>query len=127
MGPLGVVGCEPGLGDRANLLERIEEIGVEHLFAVCPVEALDEGILIGLAGLNVAETDPLRRTPFDEGLGDELRAVVTRTRAGRRDASPATTARVLGRAQRRRYGDGRAGARSEEHTSELQSRPHLVC
>src|SRR3989442_12738330 len=29
-------------------------------------------------------------------------------------------------AHRARRGDGR-GARSEEHTSELQSRPHLVC
>src|SRR3989442_12780082 len=30
--------------------------------------------------------------------------------------------------RRHRAGDGRSGAvRSEEHTSELQSRPHLVC
>jgi hypothetical protein len=61
MGPLGVVGREPGLGDRAHLLERIEEIGVEHLFAVCPVEAFDEGVLIGLAGLNV--TQACQRVP----------------------------------------------------------------
>src|SRR2546422_3914433 len=27
----------------------------------------------------------------------------------------------------RRRGEGRSGARSEEHTSELQSRLHLVC
>src|SRR3989442_14387418 len=35
----------------------------------------------------------------------------------------------LGRARLRRLlGDGhREGGRSEEHTSELQSRPHLVC
>src|SRR5215471_16611106 len=76
MGALGVVGREPGLGDRAHLLERIEEISVEHLFAVRPVEAFDEGILIGLAGLNVAEADPLGHTPLDEGFGHELGAVV---------------------------------------------------
>ena len=76
MGPFGVVRREPGFGDCAHLLERIEEIGVEHLFAVCPVEAFDEGVLIGLAGLNVAEADPLRRTPLDESFGNELGAVV---------------------------------------------------
>src|SRR5215471_15686108 len=76
MGALGVVGREPGLGDRAHLLERIEEIGVEHLFAVRPVEAFDEGVLIGLAGLNVTEADLLRGTPLDEGFGNELGAVV---------------------------------------------------
>src|SRR5215470_6875632 len=47
-----------------------------HLFAVRPVEAFDEGVLIGLAGLNVAEADPLRRTPLDEGFGNELGAIV---------------------------------------------------
>src|SRR5215470_10879994 len=47
-----------------------------HLFAVRPVEAFDEGVLIRLARLNVAEADPLRRTPRDEGIGNELGAVV---------------------------------------------------
>jgi hypothetical protein len=76
MGPLAVVGFEPRVGDRAHLLERVEEIGVEYLFSIGPVEALDEGVLIGLAGLNVAKANPLGGTPFDEGLGDELGAIV---------------------------------------------------
>jgi hypothetical protein len=33
MGPLGVVGLEPGLGDLAQLLEGVEEIGVEDFFS----------------------------------------------------------------------------------------------
>src|SRR5215813_3890926 len=37
-----------------------------------PIEALDEGVLIGLAGLNVAKTDRLSRTSLDEGLGDAV-------------------------------------------------------
>src|SRR5215813_14762252 len=50
--------------------------------------------------------------------------------------SDAQRARALHRAHRRGAGrrvehghlaDARARARSEEHTSELQSRPHLVC
>src|SRR5882762_5240996 len=45
MGPLGVVGLEPGLGDLAHLLEGVEEIGVEDFFSETPIEPLDEGIL----------------------------------------------------------------------------------
>src|SRR5258707_4769514 len=36
-------------------------------------------------------------------------------------------ARRLARTRSDREGDGRAAARSEEHTSELQSRQYLVC
>src|SRR5436305_6667910 len=42
-------------------------------------------------------------------------------RRGRPGSSPA------GRYPRRRGSPSRLGYRSEEHTSELQSRPHLVC
>src|SRR5262252_3095159 len=76
MGPLGVVGLEPGLSDRADLFERFEEMGIEHLLAERSVEALDKGILIGLAGLDVAESDALGRAPPDKRLGGELGAVV---------------------------------------------------
>src|SRR5436305_14215882 len=41
------------------------------------------------------------------------------------DRSGARTRRV--RAARRRRGPRPSSCRSEEHTSELQSRPHLVC
>src|SRR3989442_2930147 len=44
--------------------------------------------------------------------------------APRCDASPAARAAVDARGRRRRPA---ASSRSEEHTSELQSRPHLVC
>src|SRR6266498_5670065 len=49
-------------------------------------------------------------------------------RAGRRGGSSSCSARTLSpvRALRAAVG-GDVGARSEEHTSELQSRPHLVC
>src|SRR5215813_7993609 len=75
MGPLGGVDRQPSLGDRADLIEGLEEMRVEDLLTIGAIEALDEGILIGLAGLNVAQADPLSRTPLDEGLGDELRLV----------------------------------------------------
>src|SRR3989442_2432338 len=69
-------------------------------------------------------TTLFRSTP-DVGIGD-VRSVAVR--AEPRDL------RVDGRAARPRVvqllqheGAGGAGPRSEEHTSELQSRPHLVC
>src|SRR5262245_24307978 len=76
MGPLGVVGVEPRVGDGAGILERAEEIRVQDLLAKRPIEAFDKGVLIRLAGLNVAQANPLSRTPLDEGLGDEFRAIV---------------------------------------------------
>src|SRR5215467_8028320 len=76
MGPLGVVDRQPGLGDRADLVEGLEEMRVEDLLTERPVEALDEGILIGLAGLDVAEPDALGRAPLDKRLRRELGAVV---------------------------------------------------
>ena len=76
MGPLGVIDREPGLGDGPNLVERVEEVGVQDLLAKRPVEALDEGVLIGLARLNVAQSNPLRRAPVHKRLGGELGPVV---------------------------------------------------
>src|SRR5215468_8754951 len=87
MGPLGVVDRQPSLADRADLVEGLEEMRVEDLLTIRPVEVLDEGVLIGLAGLNVAQAGLLSRTPPDEGLGDELRAVVD-THPGRAAIEP---------------------------------------
>ena len=69
VGPLGVVGREPGVGDRLHLVEGVEEVGVEDLLTKRAIESLDEGILIRLPGLDVANGDPLRRAPLDKGLG----------------------------------------------------------
>src|SRR2546422_8267068 len=44
-----------------------------------------------------------------------------------RDGATRDRGRVRPRARERRPRDGGAGGRSEEHTSELQSRLHLVC
>jgi len=78
MGPLGVVGLEPGLGELLHLVEGVGEIRVEDLFLNAAIEPLDEGVLIRVPGLDVADGDALRRAPLDEGLGGE-----TRTRVGR--------------------------------------------
>ena len=76
MGPLGVVGRKPLLGDRAHLVEGVEEVRVEDLFAKRAIEPFDERILIRLPGLDVTDGDALRSTPLDEGLRGELGSVV---------------------------------------------------
>jgi hypothetical protein len=76
MGPLGVVDLEPGLGDLAHLLEGVEEIGVEDLFAEVATEPLDEGVLIRLPRLDIADRNALGCAPVDEGLRRELGPIV---------------------------------------------------
>jgi hypothetical protein len=44
VGPLGVVGVEPGVSDRPYLVDGIEEVGVEDLFSIAAIEALDEAL-----------------------------------------------------------------------------------
>src|SRR5437660_5271721 len=52
-----------------------------------------------------------------------FRSPTTRTRARAKSGSPV----IWARGDRSGSTRGRASARSEEHTSELQSRGHLVC
>jgi hypothetical protein len=62
---------EPRLGDRAHLLDGVEEIGVGDLFAEGPIEPLDEGVLIALPGLD----DLLHDSRFEELIRLELQQV----------------------------------------------------
>ena len=82
MRPLLVVFDEPALGDLLHLLDRFEDVGVEHLGAVRAVEALDEGVLVGLAGLNEAQLDVPLAGPVDEGMAGKLAPVVEAQRGG---------------------------------------------
>ncbi len=69
MRPLLVVNDEPALGQRACLRQRLEEMRIEHLGAIGAIEALDVGILIGLARLDVVEVNPAFVRPLDQRLG----------------------------------------------------------
>ena len=70
MGPLGVVGRKPGVGDLLRLLEGVKEVRVEDLFTERAIEPLDEGVLIGLPGLNIADGNAIRSasSPGSEGV-----------------------------------------------------------
>lgn len=47
-----VVAGEPLVADLPDLIKILEQVGVEDLLAVAPIEALDEGVLIRFAGLD---------------------------------------------------------------------------
>ena len=69
MGPVPVAGDEPRVGELLRLVRGRKQIGVEDLLAIRPVEPFDEGVLGGLARLDVVPGDALLVTPVDEDLG----------------------------------------------------------
>jgi hypothetical protein len=73
MGSVFAVLTQPVLGDLAHLFHRSEQVGVQHLGAVCPVEPLDIGVLVGLARFDVVQRDALARGTFDEVVAAHLR------------------------------------------------------
>ena len=76
MGMLFVVGDQPGIGQLLNLIDRIEQTGIEHFRPEAAIEALDEGVLIGLAGLDEHQPDALIPGPVYEGMRGHLWTVV---------------------------------------------------
>ena len=82
MGPLAVVDPQPGVGERAQLGDRFEEMGIEDLRSVAAIEAFDVRVLVGLAWLDVVNRHAVLGTPIDEGLGREFRPLSTRIADG---------------------------------------------
>ena len=76
MRPFLVVSPQPVIGQQADLFDRLEDVGAEHFLAVASVEALDVGILIGLAWLDVAQLDAMSLAPVDERVGRQFGSVV---------------------------------------------------
>ena len=82
MRPLLVVADEPPFGEGSDFRQRFEEIRVEHLGTIGAMEALDKGVLIGLARLDLAQRDPPPVTPVHKGVGRQFGAVVHAKRSG---------------------------------------------
>ena len=72
MRPLLVVDPKPRAGDGAQLRDRFEEVRVQHLGPVAPIEPLDVRVLIRLAGLDIVRRDAVLGTPVDKGLRRKL-------------------------------------------------------
>jgi len=66
----------PRPAELSNLIEMSEQPSVEHFLAIRSVEALDVGVLIRLAGLDVVDQDAVGLAPAHEDVTEELRAVV---------------------------------------------------
>jgi hypothetical protein len=63
-----VVFVYPIAGYLAHLAQRFEHVSIEHLVAEGPVEALDGGVLIRLAGLDVTQLNMIPVAPIREDL-----------------------------------------------------------
>ena len=79
VGPVLVVGDEPRVGELLHFLRRHSQKGVEDLLAIGAVDLFDEGVLHGLARLDVEPGKPVPVAPVDKDLGP---SVPGRCRAG---------------------------------------------
>jgi len=68
--PFLIVIYEPVVRDPLDLTDGRECVSVEHFLAVGPVEPLDEGVLIGLPGLDIEKIDTMLVAPVYELLSD---------------------------------------------------------
>jgi hypothetical protein len=75
-----VVPLRPFSGDLADLAQRVEQAGAHDFLATGPAEALDAGVLVGLARLDEADLDVLIAAPVGQSSTGLLRAVVTPNR-----------------------------------------------
>ncbi len=71
-----VVGPDPVQGDVPDVVQVLEDVEVQDLLAVGAVEALDQRVLHGFAGLDELQVDLVVFRPLGQGQGDEFRAVV---------------------------------------------------
>ena len=79
-GPFVVVTLQPLATDLPNLIQRLRHIGIEDFGEIGPVEAFDEGTLLGLARLNVPELDRPLHTPCHQTIRNEFGAIVEQNR-----------------------------------------------
>ena len=71
-----VVVGPPSIDDPAGLRQAPEQVLVEALVAEASVQALDEAVLLGLAGGDVVPLDSAFLLPAQDGMGGQLGAVV---------------------------------------------------
>jgi len=79
--PLCVVNGEPVIGEQLHLLEGFEHVLIEYFVPIGAIESLDEGVLMGLARLDIQSGDPLAlcRVASRNFVTRCLSNVVTRT------------------------------------------------
>ena len=71
-----VVVDPPGFDDASGIIQPIEEVFVEALIAQATIEALDEGVLGGLAGRDIVPLDLGVLDPFEDRVTGQFGAIV---------------------------------------------------
>lgn len=92
MRPLAVVDTKPRVGEGAQLCDRFEEVRVQHLSPIAPIETLDVRVLVRLTGLDVVRRHTVFCAPVDKGLRRKFGPVVDAYVSERSNA--ATTERL---------------------------------
>ena len=77
--PVLVVVDEEAPRGLADVIQSCKQIAIEHVLAVGAVEALDVGVLVRLAGLDVLDGYAAALGPGSERLAQEFRAVIRTT------------------------------------------------
>src|SRR6185437_11842383 len=95
MWPCGVVVLTPGFEHGAGLRQRVEQCLVEQLVPEAAVEALDEGVLDRLAGVDVVPSDAPLVGPAQHGIRSQLSTspgsmISTRTKSSNTSMPPVT-------------------------------------
>src|SRR3712207_2654118 len=130
MRPDGVVVPAPGLEQDLRLLQAAEDLPVQQLVAELALEALAVAVLPGAPGLDEPGPDPEPPRPCSDRLGHGLGTVVRADVLGWAVAHGQLGQDLEGllRVEPPPDPDRQAlPARSEEHTSDLQSRPYFAC
>ena len=78
-----VVSHQPLVGDLLHVGNGVEQVRRQHFLAERAVEAFDEGVLIGFAGLDEPDLDALGLAPLGEGVARQFGAVVSSNRQRR--------------------------------------------
>ena len=63
MGAFFVIDRDPFVGNLTDLIQVFKQIGFQDLMPIGSVEPLDEGVLAGFAGLDVAQLDAFSLAP----------------------------------------------------------------
>ena len=71
-----VVASEPVVRDLLDIWNRLKQVRAQYFLPIAAIEALDERVLVGLAGLDEADFDAPLPGPVGEGLAGEFGTVV---------------------------------------------------
>ncbi len=75
MRPDGVAVVAPKGDLAAGIIQVVEDLLVQQLVGQAAVKAFDEGVLLGLAGIDVVPSNVVLLGPLHDGPAGELRAV----------------------------------------------------